>query len=91
MNKAELVKAIAAKTSTKKEAAEFVDHLFETLVMTLKKKQPIAIAGFGTFKVRDRKARMGRNPKTGEAIKIPAKKKIVFRAAKQLKEAVIGK
>ena len=89
MNRGELVKAVAAKTATKKEASEIVDLVFNSIIGALKKKQPIALSGFGTFKVRERKARMGRNPKTGEEIKIPAKKKVVFRAAKALKETVL--
>jgi len=89
MNKGDLVEIVAKKTATKKEAGELVDLIFDSIKDALKKKKDVAIAGFGTIKVKDRKARMGRNPKTGEAIKIPAKKKIAFRAAKDLKELVM--
>ena len=85
MNKAQLVAAIAEKTSTKKEAQDMVDTLLDTIKGSLKKKEDVAISGFGTFKVKQTKARMGRNPKTGETIQIPAKKKIAFRASKDLK------
>lgn len=89
MNKGDLVEIVAKKTATKKEAGEIVDLIFDSIKEALKKKKDVAIAGFGTIKVKDRKARMGRNPKTGETIKIPAKKKIAFRAAKDLKEMVM--
>ncbi|MFA7676855.1 MAG: HU family DNA-binding protein [Candidatus Omnitrophota bacterium] len=85
MNKAQLVETIAARTSTKKEAQEIVETIWDSIKSSLKKKEDVAISGFGTFKVKQTKARMGRNPKTGEAIQIPAKKKIAFRASKDLK------
>ncbi|MFA5041457.1 MAG: HU family DNA-binding protein [Bdellovibrionales bacterium] len=74
---------------SKKLATEiFCETLVAQLVKNLKKGNRIRIAGFGILQVRKRAARMGRNPATGEAIQIPAKKKIAFRAAKELKEAV---
>ncbi|MCK4519972.1 MAG: HU family DNA-binding protein [Candidatus Omnitrophica bacterium] len=85
MNKAQLVEAIAVKTATKKEAQEIVDTVWDTIKSSLKKQEDVAISGFGTFKVKQTKARMGRNPKTGEAIQIPAKKKVAFRVSKELK------
>ncbi|MFH1519761.1 MAG: HU family DNA-binding protein [Candidatus Omnitrophota bacterium] len=85
MNKAQLVEAIVAKTATKKEAQEIVDTIWCTIKASLKKQEDVAISGFGTFKVKQTKARMGRNPKTGETIQIPAKKKIAFRVSKELK------
>ena len=85
MNKADLIEAVALKTTTKKEAQEAVEALLDAIRGSLKKKDPVAISGFGTFKVKETKARMGRNPKTGEAIQIPAKKKVAFRASKDLK------
>ena len=88
MNKAQLVEAVAAKTSTKKEAQEIVETIWDAIKSSLKKKEDVAISGFGTFKVKQTKARMGRNPKTGEQIQIPAKKKIAFRASKELKALV---
>jgi len=73
---------------SKKQANLIMDDLVTTLVKNLKKGNRIRMAGLGILQVRKRAARMGRNPATGEAIKIPAKKKIAFRAAKELKEAV---
>ena len=89
MNKAQLVEAIAEKTATKKEAQDMVDTLLDTIKGSLKKKEDVAISGFGTFKVKQTKARSGRNPKTGETIQIPAKKKVAFKASKDLK-AILG-
>ena len=85
MNKAQLVETVAAKTSTKKEAQEIVETIWNAIKSSLKKEEDVAISGFGTFKVKQTKARMGRNPKTGETIKIPAKKKVAFRVSKELK------
>jgi nucleoid DNA-binding protein len=85
MNKAQLVEKVAEKTCTKKEAQEAVETILEAIKGSLKKKEPVTIAGFGTFKVKERKARTGRNPKTGETIQIPAKKTVGFRASKELK------
>jgi DNA-binding protein HU-beta len=73
---------------TKKQMNVILDDLVASLVKNLKKGNRIRMAGLGILQVRKRAARMGRNPATGEAIKIPAKKKIAFRAAKELKEAV---
>lgn len=85
MNKAQLIEWVAQKTCTKKEAQEAVETLLEGIKNSLKKKENVTIAGFGTFKVKERKARTGRNPKTGETIQIPAKKSIGFRPSKELK------
>ena len=86
MNKAQLIDAVAQNTSTKKEAQTAVETVFDAIKGSLKKKDPVAISGFGTFKVKQTKARQGRNPKTGETIQIPAKRKVAFRASKELKE-----
>ena len=88
MNKAELVEKIAEMTETKKAAQEIVETVWDSIKNSLKKKEDVAISGFGTFKVKQTKARQGRNPKTGETIQIPAKRKVAFRAAKDLKEMV---
>jgi len=85
MNKAELVAKIAEQTATKKQAADIIDTVLNSIRDSLKKREDVAISGFGTFRVKQTKARMGRNPKTGETIQIPAKKKIAFRASKDLK------
>ncbi len=88
MNKAQLIEAVAKTTCTKKEAQMAVETILEAIRNSLKKKEPVTISGFGTFRVKETKARMGRNPKTGETIQIPAKKKIAFRASKELKSIV---
>ncbi len=77
-----------SKDLSKKQANELLDTLFKFIVSDLKKGNRIRISGFGILQVRKRAARMGRNPATGETIQIPAKKKIAFRASKELKEAV---
>lgn len=73
---------------TKKQGADFLDAFTEEITSLLRKGEKINITGFGIFKVVDRKARMGINPKTGEKISIPASKKPRFTAGKALKEAV---
>jgi len=73
---------------SKKQVNAIMDDLVAHLVKNLKKGNRVRMAGLGILQVRKRAARMGRNPATGETIKIPAKKKIAFRAAKELKEAV---
>jgi DNA-binding protein HU-beta len=73
---------------SKKQVNLILDDLVAALVKNLKKGNRVRMAGLGILQVRKRAARMGRNPATGETIKIPAKKKIAFRAAKELKEAV---
>ncbi len=70
MNKGDLVNEVAKVVSTKKEAQAAVDCVFSTIAKALKKKDTVTLIGFGTFKVAQRKARKGRNPGTGEEIKI---------------------
>ena len=72
----------------KKQANEIMSDLVTTITKHLKKGARLRLAGLGTLQVRKRAARMGRNPATGEAIKIKASKKVAFRAAKELKEAI---
>ena len=88
MNKSELIEAVAKVTSTKKEAAEVVNTVIDSITKSLKKGKDVTLIGFGTFKVAKRKARVGRNPQTGKEIKIKAKKVPVFKAGSGLKEAV---
>ena len=89
MNKAELVAAMAAKTGeTKKSAEEFISAFFEVVTSELKKGEKVQVVGFGTFEIRERAARKGRNPQTKEEIRIPASKAPVFKAGKALKVAV---
>jgi DNA-binding protein HU-beta len=89
MNKTELVKAVAERAElTQKDAAKVLDALFDTITQTLAKEEKIQLIGFGTFEVRERAARKGRNPQTGEEIDIAASKVPAFKAGKELKEAV---
>jgi len=88
MNKGELIAAVAKVVSTKKEAAAAVDCVFETIAKAMKKGDSVTLVGFGTFGVAKRKARKGRNPQTGEELKIKAKKVPKFVAGKALKDAV---
>jgi nucleoid DNA-binding protein len=88
MNKGDLIAELAKVTCTKKEAEAAIDCVFSTITKALKKKDTVTLVGFGTFKVSKRKARTGRNPKTGEAIKIKAKNSPKFVAGKGLKDAV---
>jgi DNA-binding protein HU-beta len=93
MNKSELVDALANSTGmTKADAARAVDALFSpdqgVISKALKKGTRVQITGFGTFESKKRKARMGRNPRTGETIKIAATKTPGFRAGKGLKDAI---
>ncbi|MDD5434334.1 MAG: HU family DNA-binding protein [Nitrospira sp.] len=89
MTKAEFVDAIqkAAKGSTlsKRETEDLVDSIFDVLSKSIKKDKRFAFPGFGTFSVRSRKARSGRNPRTGETIKIKASKTVSFKPAPKLK------
>ncbi len=89
MNKSELIAAIAAKTgSTKKDAEATLNAFVEVVTETLTKGDKVQLVGFGSFEVRKRAARKGRNPQTKEEIKIPASKAPVFKAGKALKDAV---
>ena len=89
MNKAELVEAIAKNMdSTKSESERFLDTFIDVVTKNIKKKEGVKLVGFGTFGVSARKARVGRNPQTGEEIKIPARKVPVFRPGKELKDTV---
>ena len=88
MNKADLVNEVAEVLSTKKEAQAAVDCVFNAITNALKMKDTVTLIGFGTFKVDKRKARKGRNPRTGEEIDIKAKNVPKFVAGKALKDAV---
>jgi DNA-binding protein HU-beta len=89
MNKAELVAAVAAKTGeTKKSAEEAVNAFVDVITESLTKGDKVQLVGFGSFEVRKRAARKGRNPQTKEEIKIPASKAPVFKAGKALKDLV---
>ena len=88
MNKGDLVAEVAKVVKSKRMAEDAVSCVFEAITKSLKKGQPVTLVGFGTFGVGKRKARMGRNPQTGAAIKIAAKKVPKFTAGKALKNAV---
>jgi DNA-binding protein HU-beta len=88
MNKSELISEVAKVVSTKKMAQEAVDCVLSSITAALKKGGDVSLTGFGTFKVVKRKARKGRNPNTGEEIKIKATKVPKFTPGKALKEAV---
>ena len=89
MNKAELIAAIAAKTGeTKKSAEETLNAFISVVTDSIKKGDKVQLVGFGSFEVRKRAARKGRNPQTKEEIKIPASKAPVFKAGKALKDLV---
>ena len=88
MNKGDLVNEVAKVVSTKREAQAAVDCIFSSMTQAMKKKGTVTLVGFGTFKVSKRKARKGRNPQTGEEIKIKAKNVPKFLAGKALKDAV---
>jgi DNA-binding protein HU-beta len=89
MNKADLVEAVhGVLQGTKVQSEQVVDTVVEAIVKTLKKGDEVSIAGLGIFSVKARAARMARNPKTGEQVKVPATKVPKFRAAKALKDAV---
>jgi len=89
MNKTDLTEALAKKFEISvSKSSEIVNHILESMTKSLVKNDPIQLIGFGSFSVRKRKARDGRNPRTGEAIKIPASKTVGFSVGKALKDAV---
>jgi len=89
MNKAELIAAVAEKSElTKKDAEKAVNSIISVITEALSRGEKVQLVGFGTFEVRDRAERKGRNPQTKEEIIIPASKAPVFKAGKALKDAV---
>ena len=89
MNKSELIAKIAEKSGlNQKDAGKALDGLTQAISDALANGEDVTLVGFGTFKVTQRKAKKGRNPATGEAIQIPAKKAPIFKAGKALKDAV---
>jgi len=92
MNKAEFSSMVAAKAGTSKKDSEAnLNAILAVISETLAKGQDVPFIGFGTFKVVKRPERMGRNPGTGQTIKIPATKAVTFKVGAKLKEAVAGK
>ena len=91
MNKLQLTEALVQKTGmTKKAAAEAVSAIIDVIGEALAAGDDVKITGFGGFEVKERAARTGRNPKTGEAVEIPASKYVAFSAGSQLKDKVNG-
>ena len=89
MNKAELIEAVAERADmTKADAGRAVDAVVSAITESLKQQNDVALVGFGTFTVRERAARSGRNPQTGATISIAAAKVPAFKAGKALKDAV---
>ena len=90
MNKTDLIKNVSAQIegATQKDVAVIVDTVLETIVNTVASGEKVSLAGFGTFEVTERAERNGRNPKTGEAITIPASKSPKFKAGRSLKDIV---
>lgn len=89
MNKTELIAAVASKAGlTKKDAERVVNATLETITESMVKGDKVNISGFGIFEVKNREARVGRNPRTKETIQIPAAKLPAFKASKTLKDAV---
>ncbi len=89
MNKTELIAAVAEKTGlTKKDAERVVSATFQTITDAMVKGDKVQVSGFGIFDVKNREARVGRNPRTKEAVQIPATRLPAFKASKTLKDAV---
>ncbi len=89
MTKADLVEQVSKEAEmTKKDAEQLVEIVFDSIVGSLNKGEKIELRGFGSFRVRERNARKGRNPKTGEAVSIPAKRVAYFKPGKDLKELI---
>lgn len=91
MKKSELLNRIATKLNIKRKDVErTLDAFVETLCEGLRKENKVNVAGLGIWSVKDRKARMARNPKTGETVHVPAKRVVKFRVSKDMKTAVLG-
>ncbi len=92
MNKVDLIRSAMERLEmSRKDAVALVDGIFEDIQAAVISGEPVKIPGFGQFKVRDRAARIARNPATGEPVKVPAKRVFKFLPAKALKEAVMSK
>jgi DNA-binding protein HU-beta len=91
MNKAELIDTVQkamGKDATKRSAEDAVNHVLDAIASGIKKTKKVQLIGFGTFSVKKRAARMGRNPKTGESMKIAASKSVGFKVSSSLKSAL---
>src|SRR6058998_593132 len=91
MTKADLVEEVSRVTElTRKDSEVIVDTLFESVIKALKNGDKLEVRGFGSFRVRQRNARVGRNPKTGEKVEVPAKRVPYFKPSKELKDLING-
>src|ERR1700709_159288 len=91
MTKADLVEEVSKVTElTRKDSEVIVDTLFESVIKALKTGDKLEVRGFGSFRVRQRNARVGRNPKTGEKVEVPAKRVPYFKPSKELKDLING-
>ena len=91
MTKSELVTNLASSSGVpKKQVEQILDAVVENVVKTVRKGDSLKIPGLGIFRLRRLRARIGRNPQTGEPLKIPARKKVGFTVAKSFKETVLG-
>jgi len=89
MTKADLVEEVARVTElTRKDSEVIVDTLFESVIKALRAGDKLEVRGFGSFRVRERNARVGRNPKTGEKVEVPAKRVPYFKPSKELKDLI---
>src|SRR5213083_1928452 len=89
MTKADLVEEVSRVTElTRKDSEVIVDTLFESVIKALKTGDKLEVRGFGSFRVRQRNARTGRNPKTGEKVEVPAKRVPYFKPSKELKDLI---
>ena len=89
MNKAELISAVAEKTGlSKKDSEKAINATFDTITLSMEAGEKVQLVGFGAFDIKERAARIGRNPKTKEEIEIPASRVPVFKAGKALKDAI---
>jgi len=89
MTKADLVEEVSRVTElTRKDSEVIVDTLFESVIQALKAGDKLEVRGFGSFRVRQRNARVGRNPKTGEKVEVPAKRVPYFKPSKELKDLI---
>ncbi len=88
MTKASVVNKISELGITKRQATKALELVLDSIKITLRSGEKVSIVGFGTFRATDRKARMGRNPKTGKTISIPPKRAVVFKPGQQLRRAL---
>jgi integration host factor subunit beta len=89
MTKADVVEEVSRVTElTRKDSEVIVDTLFESVIKALKTGDKLEVRGFGSFRVRQRNARVGRNPKTGEKVEVPAKRVPYFKPSKELKDLI---